>query len=135
MFDSVVVIWGFQVFGLTSILENANTNQQLPTTTCPITTATSSHLNHKSERKISKSQPTTTAHPPTHPPQPPSHPKNPIVKKKKKPPLTLTDSRSEILAVVFLVKLDPSNERRSDGDKAHLGPLIATSPTTKWAKI
>jgi len=41
------------VFGLTSILENTNTNQQPPTTTNPITKVTTSHLNHKSKRKKS----------------------------------------------------------------------------------
>ena len=49
---------------------------------------------------------------------------------------TLSDSRSEILAVAFLdLKPDLSNEQRSGGDKAHLGPLTATSLTTKQAKI
>ncbi|KAF3959692.1 hypothetical protein CMV_015513 [Castanea mollissima] len=130
------------MFGFTPILENANTNRRLPTTTYPITRVTASHLNHKSKRKNQQklaSQPANTAHLASHYPQthPATHhnpqaiPKTQIVKKKKKTTLTLSDSRSELLAAAYLVKPNPSNERRSGGDKTHLGPLAATSPTTK----
>ena len=40
-------------------------NRQPLTTTNPITTVTTSHLNHKLKRKINKSQPATAAHPAT----------------------------------------------------------------------
>ena len=77
-----------------------------------------------------KSKPLST-NPPNHTPQPLSHPKNPDREgKKKKNPLTLTDSRSEILDTVFLVKPDLSNKRWSGGDYSD-----TTTPMTKWAKI
>ena len=48
----------------------------------------------------------------------------------------MSDSKSEILAAAFLdLKPDLSNEQWSDGNKAHLGPLTVTSPTTKQAEI
>jgi len=99
------------VFELTSILENANTNQQPPTTANPITTITTSHLNHKSERK--NQQKPTSHHSPSnhhHPQQPLSHPRNPDHEGTKNP-LTLSDSKLEILAVAFVAFKTRSNQR------------------------
>ena len=122
---------------MSPILENANTDQQPATTTNPITTVITNHLNHNRREKINKSQPPITAHSATttHKPiQPPSHPKNPD-REGTKNPLTLSNSKSKILATVFLdLKLDPSNEQRS-GSGSDLGPLAATSPTTKQVEI
>ena len=93
-----------------------------------------------------------STNPPSHPPQPSSHPKNLDWegKKKKKTPLTLTDSRSEILATAFLVKPDPSNEwwwqgspqpPRSDFSNEKTGQDLMVIPpewrrrvTTEWRR-
>ena len=86
-----------------NVLENANTNQQPPTTANPITTVTICHLNHKSKRKNQQKLANHRSAPCHHYPQthPATHrnpqaiPETQIVKERKTHSLsTIPDQRS-----------------------------------------
>ena len=55
----------------------------------------------KASQPLQRTLPPLPTNPPSHPPQPPSHPRNPD-REGTKNPLTLNDSRSEILVVAFV---------------------------------